>query len=63
MAILLKNKLKSDTHINFGALAYRNYEVMEPNLDLKPLNKMGWKAKIDLSRGLDAVISALKKIK
>ena len=63
VAILLKNKLKSDTHINFGALAYRNNEVMEPNLDLKPLNKMGWKAKIDLSRGLDAVISALKKIK
>ena len=60
LALLLKNKLNSKSKINFGAIPYRKNEQMAQELDLQEINKLGWSAKVNLSKGLDLVISELK---
>lgn len=46
------------TVLNFGALAYRENEVMDPQLDLTKLIELGWKPKISLAEGLNKTIKA-----
>lgn len=46
------------TVLNFGALAYRENEVMDPRLDLTRLIELGWKPKISLAEGLKKTIKA-----
>lgn len=47
-----------NTVLNFGALPYRENEVMEPRLDLTKLIELGWRPRISLAEGLNKTIEA-----
>lgn len=44
------------TELRFGALPYRDREVMAPVLDLAPLQSLGWQPRISLEAGLAQTI-------
>jgi CDP-paratose synthetase len=46
----------SNTTLNFGALPYRNNEVMEVSLDVSKLENLGWKEQTSLQAGLKETI-------
>lgn len=48
----------TSTELRFGALPYRANEVMQSNVQLAELNKLGWKSKVDLKDGLTRTIEA-----
>lgn len=60
MAKFLTNNTK--TFLHFGALPYRKNEIMEFDLDLSQLEKLGWQPKISLEEGLKRTIETDKKI-
>lgn len=49
------------TLLNFGAIPYRNKEVMDPELDISLLMEMGWHIDISLEEGLRRTIAAEKE--
>lgn len=50
----------STTELRFGALPYRKNEVMEVELDLQPLEHLGWAAHMGLREGLvDSIADAI----
>lgn len=59
LMILLKGLIKSDTILNFGAIPYRDNEVMNSSSNLKSITKLGWKAKTKIKKGLQKTIGAL----
>ncbi len=50
--------INKKTILNFGALPYRENEVMEPRLDLSKLVALGWQPRVSLSAGLAKMIEA-----
>jgi CDP-paratose synthetase len=50
----------SKTHLSFGALPYREGEVMESAADISGLIKLGWQCHYDLTAGLKKVIGQVK---
>jgi nucleoside-diphosphate-sugar epimerase len=54
--ILKKLTNNEVTELKFGALSYRNNEVMNPNLDLFLIKELGWHTKIKLEDGLKNII-------
>lgn len=46
----------SKTRLNFGALPYRNDEVMYSRADISALEALGWQCRYDLASGLKQVI-------
>lgn len=46
----------TQTQLKFGALPYRKNEVMEVNLDIAPLEKLGWTERTSLKDGLTETI-------
>ena len=42
----------SRTQLNYGALPYRENEVMDSHVDIKELKKLGWKAVVSLEEGI-----------
>lgn len=52
-----------DTELRFGALPYRDNEVMHPVVDLTPLSALGWSPQISLDDGLARTIRAEQKLK
>lgn len=49
--------INTKTNLKFGALPYRKNEVMEVNLDVSPLEKLGWSEKVSLRDGLTEAIA------
>ncbi|MDD5131511.1 MAG: NAD(P)-dependent oxidoreductase [bacterium] len=49
------------TNLNFGALPYRENEVMDPQLNLEKLMALGWQQGISLAAGLAKMIEIEKK--
>lgn len=49
------------TFLNFGAIPYRDKEVMDPELDISLLVKLGWSIDIPLEEGLQRTIAAEKE--
>lgn len=49
------------TILNFGALPYRENEVMEPRIDLTKLAALGWQPKISLAQGLAKMIEVERR--
>lgn len=45
------------SRLNFGAIPYRDNEIMSPILDNSSLIKLGWTPKIDLKRGIEKIIN------
>lgn len=48
------------TVLNFGALPYREHEVMESTADLSEIQKIGWRSKYSLDEGLRRTIAVEK---
>jgi CDP-paratose synthetase len=53
LKFLTNNKV---TDLKFGALSYRNNEVMNPILDLILIKELGWESKIKIEDGLKNII-------
>lgn len=56
LAEMLKKMTGASTRLNFGAIPYRKYEVMEPEVDIAPLRKLGWCPKVSLEDGLKRTV-------
>lgn len=50
------------TNLNFGAIPYRDMEIMDLDLDVRPLMEMGWHIDIALEEGLRRTIAAEKEL-
>jgi nucleoside-diphosphate-sugar epimerase len=51
----------TSTLLRFGALPYRENEVMDPAIDVSPLIEMGWRPRINLEAGLTQTIESERK--
>ncbi|MHB0995552.1 MAG: NAD-dependent epimerase/dehydratase family protein, partial [Elusimicrobiales bacterium] len=49
------------TRLNFGALPYRENEVMESKADLALVKSLGWLPKVPLAEGLERTIALEKR--
>jgi len=49
------------TKLNFGAIPYRENEVMDPRLDFAKLIALGWRQDISLAGGLAKMIEIERK--
>ena len=58
MALLVRLAGNAGTHLDYGAIPYRENEVMETNVDLRGLQALGWSPKISLEEGLSRTIAA-----
>lgn len=55
----IKNISKSNTKLNFGALPYREDEIMCSRADIIDLNDLGWKPKYNYVTGLEKIIKGV----
>jgi nucleoside-diphosphate-sugar epimerase len=58
----IENKLDSKANINFKERAFRDVDIVLPNLK-KSESKLGWTPLVDLDAGLDKTITWYKKYK
>lgn len=49
---------RADTHLRFGALPYRQDEIMHSKADIDTVAKVGWRPKVTLQQGLSETINA-----
>lgn len=52
LMLLMKQLTKSSTELNFGALPYRENELMNSMPDLSTIHNLGWNSKTNLNNGL-----------
>lgn len=57
LVMKIKGIMKSNIKLNFGAIAYREFEVMESKTNSEKIMSLGWRPIIDLERGLTEVIN------
>ena len=55
--------LNTHTHLNFGALPYRENEIMESMVDISNIQKLGWEPLYSIEEGLNKTISLEKEHK
>ena len=62
VVLLLKTlTLNNETYLNFGALPYRDNEIMESKANLEKIKKdIGWEPKISLKDGLKRTVTWYK---
>lgn len=53
---LVHHLTKSETILRFGALPYKDNEVMELRGDISELKKIGWSNKVELAEGIKKII-------
>lgn len=53
---LVQRITQSNTVLKFGALPYRDYEIMEPQANLEALQALGWSGQVSLASGIKAII-------
>ena len=60
-----EQKLTGNTHtqLNFGAIPYRNNEVMETHVNTSKLRALGWKPDTLLIDGLSKMIKLEREVK
>lgn len=46
-----------DTFLNFGAIPYREREMMTVNVDINPLSRLGWRANVSTKKGIYELIN------
>jgi len=49
------------TRLEFGKIPFRKNEIMNVKVDLKNIQKLGWKSKIKLKHGLTKTINYYKE--
>ena len=56
--VLMIKRLTGNTTtiLNFGALPYRENEIMECRIDMRPIKKLGWNTTYSLEKGLKLMI-------
>ncbi len=60
---LIQSLAKSSTRLEFGALDYRENEIMESFADLRALSRIGWQPSVDLFSGIEGLVKGtLKKL-
>jgi len=57
---LLKILTESRSNLKFGAIPYRNYELMDTEEDNEAVRNLGWVPKINLEEGLTKTINYLR---
>ena len=60
MKSLLKN---NSTNLNFGALPYRENEVMCSHADTSAIRLLGWEPRCELKKGLEIMLAEEKKLR
>lgn len=60
MQLLAKLAANATTRLAFGAVPYRENEVMESRVDSAALKALGWQPKVELSEGLRRTIEATR---
>lgn len=58
---LTKELMESNTMLNFGAIKYRENEVMTSKANIAPLSDLGWEPKLNLKMGLIKYIDKYKQ--
>jgi nucleoside-diphosphate-sugar epimerase len=61
LVTLLKRLTGSNSNLIFGAISYRNYELMDTEEDNSSVKNLGWTPKINLEEGLIKTINYLRK--
>jgi CDP-paratose synthetase len=57
LMVMLKDETKSSSVLNFGAISYRENEIMVSSSDNSKLVKLGWSANISLTDGIVKTIN------
>lgn len=60
MVMLAKEITKSRTKLLFGAIPYRENEIMDSKANTESLEKLGWQAKVDIESGIRRIVGAEK---
>jgi nucleoside-diphosphate-sugar epimerase len=63
--LALKGQLESaygrvDTQLNFGAVPYRDGEIMQFDVNIQPLKDLGWRPKWSIADGLRQIVEGAK---
>ncbi|HEY5535101.1 MAG TPA: NAD(P)-dependent oxidoreductase [Ignavibacteria bacterium] len=61
LMILLKDLTGSSSILNFGAIPYREHELMESKLDNKSILRLGWVPKVSIKEGIIKIITEKTK--
>lgn len=61
LMLLLKKLTNSSSKLNFGAIPYRENELMESKSDLHSVYNLGWRPKTNLQDGLLKTINEIKE--
>ncbi len=59
---MIHRKSQSKTVLKFGAIPYRENELMESKANIEELQKIGWRSKINLERGIELMVADERKI-
>ena len=51
----------SQSFLDFGAIPYRKGEVMLSEINIEPLNQLGWECKTKLEQGLELTLKGVKQ--
>jgi nucleoside-diphosphate-sugar epimerase len=52
LMLFLKEQTGSSSQLNFGAIPYREIELMVSGTDIEPLRGLGWKPKVSIKEGV-----------
>lgn len=63
LVLIAHELIGSKSKLLFGALAYRENEIMSSRANLQELQKLGWCSRVDLKTGLKNVIASLQQEK
>ncbi|MEA5468202.1 NAD(P)-dependent oxidoreductase [Spirulina sp. 06S082] len=53
---MIHDSLNSRTKLNFGAIPYANYEIMDSKASINPLKNLGWHPQHTLSEGIEKTL-------
>ena len=60
LVMLAKSITKSQAKLVFGAIPYRENEIMNSKANVEPLLNLGWQAKVDIETGIRKIVGAEK---
>ena len=58
--LLMKKITNSNSRLNFGAVPYRETELMKSEADISGIKKLGWQPEVSLEKGLELMTEELK---
>lgn len=56
----VKDKVKSKTELNFGAIPHRVNEILYSKANISKLRNIGWKPVYDLAKGIEEYINRVR---